>query len=384
MSAAPIYCDYCATTPLLTEVQSFIKSHVSMYGNSSSMHALGRRSKALLESSRASIAAHLGTVLEQLIFTSSATEANNQILKSLLFRKQAGLKSDLIVSSIEHSSIRNTAIALEELGINVTRIPALGNGSIDLSALKSMITSETGLVSVLMVNNETGVIQPIKEVVDIAKAHDVLVHTDAVQALGRIPVSFSEFDVDFLTVSGHKCYAPKGVAAMCFRDDAFLKPLLHGGTHERQLRAGTENVLGIGAFSRALDVVLGDFHGFQERLRLLSETFVEGLLSRLDNVSVNGDDLAPGIVNLSFLGVTNHGLAMNLDLEGIYVSTGAACSSGAFLPSPVLVSMGLSEEQNMSSLRFSFGRDTTPSDVDRLLEVIPSVVKRLRSLKPVI
>ena len=224
----------------------------------------------------------------------------------------------------------------------------------------------------------------IKEVVDIAKAHDVLVHTDAVQALGRIPVSFSEFDVDFLTVSGHKCYAPKGVAAMCFRDDAFLKPLLHGGTHERQLRAGTENVLGIGAFSRALDVVLGDFHGFQERLRLLSETFVEGLLSRLDNVSVNGDDLAPGIVNLSFLGVTNHGLAMNLDLEGIYVSTGAACSSGAFLPSPVLVSMGLSEEQNMSSLRFSFGRDTTPSDVDRLLEVIPSVVKRLRSLKPVI
>lgn len=392
-----IYLDANATTPVLPEVVEAMRPFwLESFGNPSSAHQSGQRTRSAVEHARGAMAKLLNCTSKELIFTSGGTESDNLALSGILQPYlDAGEPAHLITSSIEHHAVLYTAESLERRGIEVTYLAPTREGIIDPSTFEAALKPHTKLVSIMLANNETGAIQPVGKLARIAKAHGTLVHTDAVQAAAKLPLDLSgEFkNVDLLSLSGHKMYAPQGTGVLFVRKGVPLAPLFHGGPHERQRRAGTENVPGIVALGRAAELAHQWLNSQLDprssildpnpmNLSALRDRLEQGLLNAIPNAWINasGAPRVPNTTNLRIAGIDAEALLIALDIQGIAASFGAACQSGATEPSHVLLAMALSPAEARSSLRLSLSRLTTSEEIDRALEIIPTVVARLRSL----
>ncbi len=379
-----IYLDYNATSPVHPEVRRAMAPFLEeAFGNASSLHAKGRESRGAVESVRAKVLKALGDPEGQLVFTSGGTEADNLALKGIpLCLKDKG--SHLVISAVEHHAVLNPAQALAQDGFSVTVVPVDDQGRVDLEALKESLTPRTVLISVMHANNEVGTLQPIEEIGQMARERGILFHTDAVQSFGKEPLDVRQIPVDLVSISGHKLGGPKGVGALYLRKGVRLRPLLHGGPHEHGLRGGTEGVPGIIGMGAAVEVTLKEQReGVLAKVKSLRDRLESGLRERIPEVKVNGhpEERLPGTLNVSFIGCHAETLLMALDLAGICVSTGAACSSGATERSHVLVAMGLSPSQIQGSIRFSLGWGTSSGEIEECLEKIPPIVERVRHAK---
>ena len=383
-----IYLDANATTPLLPEVIEAMRPFWSeSFGNPSSAHQSGQRTRSAVEHARASVARLLNATPKELVFTSGGTESDNLalsgVLQPCLDRKEP---AHLITTSIEHHAVLYAAESLERRGIEVTYLAPTREGVIDPDALEAALKPHTKLVSVMLANNETGAIQPVGKLARIAKAHGALVHTDAVQGAAKLTLDLSgEFkNVDMLSLSGHKMYAPQGTGVLFVRKGVQLAPLFHGGPHERQRRAGTENVPGIVGLGRAAELAHEWLNSQLEAssLKALRDRLEQGLLAVIPDAVLNAAAAprVPNTTNLRIAGIDAEALLIALDIQGVAASFGAACQSGATEPSHVLLAMGLSSAEARSSLRLSLSRLTTAEEVDRALGIIPETVARLRSV----
>ncbi len=378
-----IYLDHNATTPVRPEVVTAMTSVLADdFGNPSSVHAFGQRAKALVDDARLSVADALHADASEVVFTGSGTEADNFAVRGVAEALEPRGRRHLVAGAIEHEAVLNPIKALARRGWRVTWLPVDASGVVDPGALDEALADDTALVSVMLANNEVGTIQPVEELARRAHARGALFHTDAVQALGRIPVDVRTLGVDLLSVSAHKLGGPKGVGALWIRRGTRLVPLLTGGKHERNRRAGTENVPGIVGFGIAARLAAAGIEAFAARVRSLRDCLEQGVLAGVPGTVVNGDPSrrVPNTTNISFSGVEAESLLIALDLEGIAVSTGSACSSGTLEPSHVLRAMGLPSRRTQNSIRFSLGGGNTQEQVDRVIAVLPGVVAKLRSL----
>jgi cysteine desulfurase len=369
------YFDHNATTPIAPEVlEAMLPVLTEVYGNASSVHRFGQAARHKLDSSRKEVARMLGAEPDEIVFTSGGTEADNLAI----FGASAG--GHLITTTIEHPAVMGPVARHP----NRTMVDVDGRGLVDPDAIRKALRPDTRLISVMHANNETGVIQPVEEIAQIAAGTGALLHSDGVQAAGKIPVHVRRLGVALYSISGHKIGAPKGVGALYVRKGTKIKPMLYGGRHERERRAGTENVAGVVALARAAQWVTEQGAAQAERLRALRDRLENGILSRVPDVHVNGAGAprVPNTSNLRFGGVDSDALLIALDLRGFAVSSGAACSSGAPEPSHVLLAMGLTREQARSSIRFSLGRTNTVEQVDALIEAVADCVAHLRKLSP--
>ncbi len=372
------YFDCNSTTPLHKEVADVLKKSFDQFGNPSSIYQIGRSAHERMESVREQLAAILHVGYETLFFTSGATESNNTVLHSTWVSCLRRSKPcHILISSIEHSSIKEAAVFLRKLGVTVSEVPVCENGQIDLKAYEALLSDDIDLISIMLANNETGVIQPIKTCAELAKRYGIPFHTDAVQAFGKMEVNIPDLGVDFVSLSAHKCFGPKGVGACVAANSKIqMHPLLFGGNQEQKKRAGTENILGILGFGKAVDIMRPLYQSAEP----VGAYFLEQVRSHISDSFLNGDEKLrlPHTVNLSFSGVTGEAVMMNLDLESIAVSTGSACSTGSIEPSHVLKAMGLERDRVVGAVRFSFSPFTTREDVDVLLEKLSAVVTKLR------
>jgi cysteine desulfurase len=382
-----VYMDNNATTPVHPRVKQVLTETLDIYGNASSFHAFGREARARIEAARESVASFINADADELIFVGSGSEANNTVLNIFSWTCEKAHfpfheHKEIITSQIEHPCIMETSQCLMGRGTPVRYIGVDADAKLDMQELEDTISGETGLVSIMMANNEVGTIQDIKEVARIAHDKGVLVHTDAVQALGKIPVDVKDLGVDFLSLSGHKVYGPKGVGALYIKKGTPFCPLIRGGHQEQGRRAGTENTLGIIGFGAAVDMLRQEIEPEAKRLLELKMRLRKGIEGRIPDVRVNGhqDDCLPGTLNVSFAGAEGEAILLYLDLEGIGVSTGSACSSGSLDPSHVLLATGLEAEQAHGSIRFSLGRENTQEDVDYVLEKLPQVIQKIRGM----
>ena len=379
-----VYLDNNATTPLAPEVFEAMKPYwLEDYGNASSIHWYGQRAKAAMETAREQVARLLNARPGEIVFTSGGTEADNAALVGVVEAARAETKH-IITTAIEHHAVLHTAQALEKRGVSVTYVRVGSSGVVDPADVARAIRPETVLISVIHANNELGTIQPLEEIGRLARQHDICFHTDAVQSVGKIPVDVEKLDVDLLSLSAHKLYGPKGVGALYIRKGTVLRPLLHGGHHERDRRPGTENVPGIVGLGKAAELAQGLMAEDATRLASLRDRLEESLLSRVPLVTVNGDRQRrlPATSNLSFAFIEGEGFVIAMDLRGIACSTGAACSSGSLEPSHVLSAIGKTPGQARASIRFSLGRFSTPEDIDYALEIVPAVAEQLRAVSP--
>jgi cysteine desulfurase len=379
-----IYLDFNATTPVDTAVLETMLAYFSEeFGNANSIHSAGQRSRAAVDRARESVARLVGAKPGEIVFTSGGTESDNlAILGSVAASDRA--RKHVITTAIEHHAVLNACQALEKQGIDVTFVPVGRDGIVDPDDIRRALRPETVLISVMHANNELGTIQPVAEIGAIAADADVYFHCDAIQSAGKVPVDVNALGVDFLSISAHKIYGPKGVGALYVRPGTPLEPQLHGGHHERDRRPGTENVAGIAGFGKAAEIAKVQMADDAKRTCELRDRLEEALLESISSVHVNGDRTrrVSNTTNLTFAAANGEALVIALDLLGIASSTGAACSSGAIEPSHVLKAIGLSPDEARSSLRFSLGRPTTEEEIGSAAEVIPSVVQRLRSLSP--
>ncbi len=374
-----VYLDYNATTPIDPDVAAAMHPFFAeRFGNASSLHAAGRRARAALESARRAILATLGDPSGQLVFTSGGTEADNLALLGAAEARQAEGRH-VIVSAIEHHAVLHAADVLARRGWTVTRVPVTSEGLVDLDALRRALVPGTTLVSVMHANNEVGTLQPIAEIAVLAHAAGAWLHTDAVQSFGKVPVSVRALGVDLLSLSAHKLYGPKGAGALYLRRGVTVAPQHVGGPHEHGLRAGTEAVAPCVGMARAVGLAVERLPAWAGVARL-RDALVAGLQQRVPDVALNGSPTArvANTANVSFLGCEGEPLLIALDLEGIGVSTGAACSSGSTEPSHVLIAMGLPAQQIHGSIRFSLGLSTTEDEIHYVLDRLPAVVTRLR------
>jgi cysteine desulfurase len=390
-----VYMDANATTPLLPEVLETMRPYLGeQFGNASSVHRFGQQARAAVERARESVARLLGSRPAEIVFTSGGTEGDNLAIAGILGAHLATgtpwNEMHLITSAIEHHAVLITAQRLEKRGLRVTYLPVDRSGRVSPDDVRRAITPQTRLISVMLANNETGVLQPVTEIAQIAAAAGIPMHTDAVQAAGKIPIDVAGLGVPLLTISGHKMHAPQGTGALYVRRGTLLEPLFFGGNHERQRRAGTENLAGIAGLGRAAEIALDGFASNSvDEIAALRDRLEAGLLavipgSGLNGVDANGRPVArvPNTTSLWFDQVEGEALVIALDLKGLAVSSGAACSSGAIEPSHVLTAMGLTAAHARSSLRFSLGKHNTVADIDFALEVVPPTVARLRELAP--
>jgi len=351
------------------------------YGNPSSVHSFGQRAKAALDQARASVAAAIGAEPAEIYFTSGGTEADNLALKGAA---QAVLKkgNHVIVSSIEHHAILESGHFMQKNGYEVTFLACGKDGRIAVDSLRDALKPTTTVVSVMMANNETGMIQPVADMAALCREKGVLFHTDAVQAVGKIPVNVKDLGIDMLSLSAHKFYGPKGVGALYVKQGVRVTPLLHGGSHEKRRRAGTENLPGIVGLAKALEIALARREHAQARMTELSSYFIQNVQSRIEHVYLNGSltNRIPSTVNLSFQGVEGESIILSLDLKGIAVSSGSACTSGALEASHVLMAMGIDPLLAQGSIRFSLGRQTTKEQLDYTVSVLPDIISRLRAM----
>jgi cysteine desulfurase len=376
-----VYLDNNATTPVLPEVFEAMRPYFGeRFGNASSIHSHGQETRAAVENARESVAKLLGCSAPEIVFTSGGTESDNLAIAGLVNQGD-----HVITSSIEHHAVLHACKHLEELGCAVTILPVDGRGLIDPSDVKRAIRPNTKLISMMMANNETGVLQPVEEIGKIASEAGIYFHTDAVQATAKIVIDVNRIGCHALTISGHKMHAPQGIGALFVKKGTKIRPLLHGGRHERSRRAGTENVPGIVGLGKAAELAkLALEQANVEKMAALRDRLEEGILAEVDDTDVNGNG-APRIANttnIRFDHIEGESLVIALDLKGLAVSTGAACSSGAIEPSHVLIAMGLRPDQARSSLRFSLGKQTTDDDIDLALALVPETAARLRELSP--
>lgn len=379
-----IYFDHNATTPVLDEVfEAMVPFLKDQWGNPSSIHWAGRGTRKAVEDARERVCALLNCAPLELIFTSSGTEGDNHAIKGLAYA-QKNKGNHIITTKVEHPAVLSTCKHLQKEGFEVTYLDVDKDGLISLDELTKAITPKTILISVMFANNETGVLFPIKEIGKIAKEKGVAFHTDAVQAAGKIKIDVQDLNVDLMTISGHKLYGPKGVGALYIKRGTRLVPIIHGGHQERNRRGGTENVPGIVAMGKAAEIAMRDMDKETEHLQMLKERLEKGMIEKIPHIKVNGhpDKRLPNTSNISFEFVEGESLLLNLDMKGIAASSGSACTSGSLEPSHVLVSMGLSHELSHGSVRFSLGKSNTVEEIDYLLEIMPPIVERMRSMSP--
>lgn len=371
-----IYLDYNATTPVNSEVVEAMLPYFSInYGNPSSSHSAGQKSLRAIDLARTQVASLIGSKVDEIIFTGSGTEANNIALIGLA-TKLKGKGNHIITSSVEHSSIYNSCKHLESCGFELTYLPVDSNGIVSNEDLKDSITDRTILVSIILANNETGVIQNIKELAIIAEEKKIAVHADAVQAAGKIALEVNELGVDLMSISAHKIYGPKGIGALFIRRGLSLSPLIHGGGQERKLRSGTENVPAIVGFGKACELVKLNLDSNITKLSQIRDLLEKEILSHIKGGKINGAGAprVPNTTNISFCGAESETLLVKLDLNGIFVSSGSACGAANLEPSRTLKSMGLTEAEQQSALRFSVGLQTTPQDIDFTVEQLTKLL----------
>jgi len=379
-----VYLDNNATTPLHAEVvEAMLPCLRTEFGNPSSIHWAGRKTSAMLQQARAQVADLLNAQPHEIIFTSCGSEGNNFALLGSADALQ-GKGNHIITSAVEHPAILDTCRYFEERGGRVTYIPVDSNGAIDPAAIEAAIDSDTILISLMWANNETGTVFPIEQVVTIARKHQVRFHTDAVQALGRLPIDVKRCPIDLLTISAHKIGGPKGVGAVYVRDGVEITPCIHGGHQERHLRAGTHNVAGIVGFGRACIWAQEHMSTEVKRLSALRDRLEEGICSRLEYVRRNGDRISclPNTLNLTFPFVEGEGLLLALDMLGIAASSGSACTSGVEGSSHVLRAMHADDMTLNSSVRLSLGFHNTAEDVEYVIQHLPAAVERLLAMSP--
>jgi len=382
-----IYLDHNATTPLHPEVRKTLTEMMNEYGNPSSLHRLGRAARQKIETARETIANFIGAFPDELIFVGSGSEANNTVLNSLSCSSQAcrlerNLRDGIVTTAIEHPCVLETSRCLHERGNPVVYLNVDTQGKIDLDHLRSAVDENTALVSVMFANNEIGTIQDIKTIAEIVHSRGALFHTDAVQAVGKVPVNVRDLNVDFLTLSAHKIYGPKGIGALYVRRGTPFCPLIRGGHQERGRRAGTENSLGIVAFAKAIEMRALEMESESQRLIQYKQILRAGIERNIPDIRFNGHqtDSLPGTLNVSFEGAEGESILLYLDLEGIGVSTGSACASGSLDPSHVLLATGIGPELAHGSIRISMGRENTMDEINYTVEALTRVIKKVRAM----
>ena len=385
----PVYLDHAATTPVRPEVLEVMMPYLTnnTFGNPSSAHRFGRAARAGIEQARRQIAEAVGAEPSQVIFTSGGTEADNlSIVGAALAARDRGAAMSVAVSAIEHKAVLAAAHAVCHWGGRELLLPVDGSGMLDLPALDRALVQTPAVVSVMWVNNEVGVIQPVGEIAGRCRQAGVVFHTDAVQALGKVPVSVERLCCTLLTISGHKIGAPKGIGALIVRDRKAVEAIIHGGGQQFGIRPGTENVAGAVALGRAAQLAAAEQESLAARLGTLRDELAARLKAAVPDLAVNAEQStrAPHLVSIAVQGADSEALLMHLDLAGVAVSSGSACSTGAVEPSHVLIAMGVSRELALGTIRFSFGRDTTRAEVDRAVEVVPAVVAKVRKLAGVL
>ena len=380
-----IYADNAATTKLSDKVlQAMMPYLTDVYGNASSLYKIGTEARAAIDEARQGIASMLGAKrADEIYFTSGGSESDNWAIKGVCRRLKAKGKTHIITSKFEHHAVLHTCAALEKEGFSVTYLDVYENGIVKPEDVKNAITDETALVTIMYANNEIGTIQPISEIGKICRDAGVLFHTDAVQAVGNVPINVVEQNIDLLSLTGHKFHGPKGCGALYVRNGVLLNNIIEGGAQERGKRAGTENTAGIVGLYTAMKLAIDTMEERNERLTKMRNRLIDGLL-KIESSRLNGDreKRLPGNVNMCFEGIEGESLLLRLDLNGISASSGSACTSGSLDPSHVLLSIGLPHEIAHGSMRLSFSDDTTEEDIDYILEVVPKIVEYLRSFSP--
>lgn len=379
------YLDYAATTPILEEVlEAMLPYQRDAFGNPSSVYAAGREARKGIEEAREQVAQAIGAQPNEIIFTGGGTEADNLAVKGIAFKARPR-GNHVVTTAVEHHAVLHSAEWLERQGFRVTFLGVDRDGLIDLDALAEVVGPETVLVSIMLANNEVGMIEPVAEAARIVKERSrALVHTDAVQGLGKIPVSVDDLGVAAASFSAHKIGGPKGVGALYLRRRTPMEPILHGGGQERDLRSGTQNVAGIAGFGRAAEIAAEEVEQEGKRLAAMRDRLEEAIVASIGRVRINGPGASrvPGTLNVCIEGVEGESLLLMLDAKGVAASSGSACTSGSLDPSHVLLAMGIPPELAHGSLRLSLGRGTSDEDADHLLEVLPPIVERLRSIAP--
>ena len=380
-----IYFDNAATTAVEPEVvETMLPYFTEAFGNASSPHGYGRSARQEMEKARDQVASLIGAKPEEIIFTSGGTESDNLALFGVLEAEEKKGKH-IITSVVEHHAVLHTCEYLEKIGkAEVTYLPVDENGLIDPAEVEKAIRPDTVLISIMLANNEIGTIQPIAEIGEIAKKHQVTLHTDAVQAVGAISVDVNELNVDILTLTAHKIYGPKGIGALFVRKGTRIKPLIHGGSHERNLRAGTESVVQIIGLGKAAEIAQRELKEDGERITKLRDYIISEVLEKIPYSRLNGDSVRrlPNNVNMSFSFLEGEALLLMLDMKGIACSSGSACTSGSLDPSHVLLAIGLDHETAHGSLRITLGRHSTKEEADYLIQELPPIVARLRMMSP--
>ncbi len=379
-----IYMDHSATTPVHPDVlDAMLPYYKEFFGNASSVHSFGRDARNAMEEAREKIAEFIGAQTREIIFTSGGTESDNFAIEGAVYENIKKGKH-IITSMIEHHAVLNTCKHLETHGFEVSYLTVDEHGVIDLDELKKLIRDDTSLITIMHANNEVGTIEPLQEVGKIAKERGIIFHTDAVQTAGKIPVNVDELGVDLLTMSAHKIYGPKGVGILYIRRGTKVEPLIRGGHHERNRRAGTENVPSIVGFGKAVEVAQSDMEEEGKRLWNLTEKLKNGLQEKLEDVYVNSHPInrLPGVINISFDYIEGESIILNLDMKGVAVSTGSACTSGSLEPSHVLTALGVCAATAQGAIRFSLGRSNTEEDIGFLIDEIPPIIIRLRAMSP--
>ncbi len=379
-----IYFDHAATTPTDPEVVEAMKPFFTeKFGNPSTLYGVGREAKAAIEEAREKVAALIKADPSEIFFTSGGTESDNHALIGVAYANEKK-GNHVITSSVEHHAVLEAAEFLKNRGFEVTVLPVDEYGLVDPEEVKKAITDKTALVSIMHANNEVGTIEPIAQIGKIAREAGVYFHTDAVQTVGHIPIDVNEMNIDLLSMSGHKFYGPKGVGAIYIRKGTRISPFMHGGGQERGKRAGTHNVPGIVGLGKAAEIAGSKMEEEASHLKRLRDKLIKGILDRVEDVRLNGHPelRLPNNVNVCVEGAEGEAMLLSLDMEGICVSSGSACTSGTLNPSHVLLAMGIPPEIAHGSLRLTLGRSTTEEEVDRFLEVLPPIVERLRKMSP--
>jgi len=372
-----LYFDHSATTPIHPDVLSLINGlNQDIYGNPSSIHAAGRKAKHVVETARKQIAAAINCTSKEIIFTGGGSEANNLVLWNMIYRN----RKHVITSAIEHPAILAVLRQLEHLAITHTIVPVNKYGCVTPEDIDSAIRDDTGLITIMLANNEVGTVEPLQDIAKIAKKHNVLFHSDGVQVLGKLPIDVQELGVDMMSFSAHKFYGPKGVGTLYIKEGVAMKPLIAGGSQEKSLRAGTENVGGIAGLGRAAELVTKSLSDVGRTLTALETQFKTKFSEQHTNIIYNGfeDNHLPGLISLTIPGIASDLLLIHLDNEDIAVSSGSACSAGTISPSPVLKAMGISDKQNLETIRISAGRDNTSTEVDQLIKVMTHAIATIR------
>jgi len=379
-----IYMDHNATTPVHPEVlDAILPYYKELYGNASSVHAFGREARVAMEEAREKIAEFVGAQPREVIFTSGGTEADNFAIEGAAF-ENSKKGNHIITCAVEHHAVLNTCKHLETHGFQVSYLGVDRYGMVDPDGVREAIREDTILITIMHANNEIGTVEPLQEIGGIAKEKGIIFHSDAVQTVGKIPVNVDELGIDLMSMSAHKIYGPKGVGALYMRRGTRVEPLVRGGHHERNRRGGTENVPGIVGFGKAIEIAAADMEEEGKRLWKLTEKLKTGLQDQLEYVYANSHPTQrlPGTMNLSFDFLEGESIVLSLDMKGVAVSTGSACTSGSLEPSHVLMALGLPPATAQGAIRFSLGRDNTEADVDYVLEELPPIIRRLRAMSP--